>query len=63
MKSYEKIKLLVQLPHNSNAVVEGGPELREGAILKKKLKETFVLPFNCHIKLPGNFGNSKQKLN
>ena len=25
MKSYEKIKLLVQLPHNSNAVVEGGP--------------------------------------
>ena len=25
MKIYEKIKWLVQLPHNSNAVVEGGP--------------------------------------
>ena len=63
MKSYEKIKLSVQLPHNSNAVMEGVPELREGAILEKCVKDTFILPFFCHIKLPGNFGYSKQKWN
>ena len=38
MKSYEKIKLLVQLPHNSNAIVERGPRT-EGKSNTKEMCE------------------------